>query len=30
VLAQLKASGETVTGIDLRFRDQVVLQTPVK
>ena len=30
VLAQLKASGETVTAIDLRFRDQVVLQTPVK
>ena len=30
VLAQLKASGETVTAIDLRFRDQVVLRTPVK
>jgi cell division septal protein FtsQ len=30
VLAQLKASGEIVTAIDLRFRDQVVLQTPVK
>jgi len=30
VLAQLKASGETVTAIDLRFRDQVVLKTPVK
>jgi cell division protein FtsQ len=30
VLAQLKASGETVTSIDLRFRDQVVLKTPVK
>ena len=29
VLAQLKASGETVTAIDLRFRDQVVLQTPL-
>lgn len=27
VLAQLKASGETVTSIDLRFRDQVVLKT---
>jgi cell division protein FtsQ len=30
VLAQLKASGEVVTAIDLRFRDQVVLKTPVK
>ncbi len=30
VLAQLGASGETVTAIDLRFRDQVVLKTPVK
>jgi cell division protein FtsQ len=30
VLAQLGASGETVTSIDLRFRDQVVLKTPVK
>jgi cell division protein FtsQ len=29
VLAQLRASGETVTAIDLRFRDQVVLQTPL-
>jgi cell division protein FtsQ len=29
VLARLKASGETVTAIDLRFRDQVVLQTPL-
>jgi len=27
VLAQLRASGQTVTSIDLRFRDQVVLQT---
>jgi cell division protein FtsQ len=30
VLAQLGASGETVTSIDLRFRDQVVLKTPVR
>jgi len=30
VLGQLKASGEAVTSIDLRFRDQVVLTTPVK
>jgi cell division protein FtsQ len=30
VLAQLTASGEAVTSIDLRFRDQVVLKTPVK
>jgi cell division protein FtsQ len=30
VLAQLGASGETVTSIDLRFRDQVVLKTAVK
>lgn len=30
VLAQLKASGEVVTAIDLRFRNQVVLQTPVR
>ena len=27
VLAQLRASGQTVTSIDLRFRDQVVLKT---
>jgi cell division protein FtsQ len=27
VLAQLRASGQTVTSIDLRFRDQVVLRT---
>ncbi len=27
VLAQLEAAGEAVTAIDLRFRDQVVLQT---
>ncbi len=30
VLAQLGASGETVTSIDLRFRDQVVLKSAVK
>jgi len=30
VLAQLGASGETVTSIDLRFRDQVVLKTEMK
>jgi len=30
VLAQLGASGETVSSIDLRFRDQVVLKTAVK
>jgi len=30
VLGQLRASGETVTAIDLRFRDQVVLQTPMR
>jgi cell division protein FtsQ len=30
VLAQLKASGEAVTSIDLRFRDQVVLKTAMK
>ena len=30
VLAQLGASGETVTSIDLRFRDQVVLKTAVR
>jgi cell division protein FtsQ len=30
VLAQLGASGEAVTSIDLRFRDQVVLKTAVK
>ena len=30
VLAQVRSSGETVTAIDLRFRDQVVLKTPVK
>jgi len=27
VLAQLRASGQSVTSIDLRFRDQVVLKT---
>jgi cell division septal protein FtsQ len=27
VLAQLRASGQTVTSIDLRFRDQVVMKT---
>ncbi len=27
VIAQLRASGQTVTSIDLRFRDQVVLKT---
>src|SRR4029450_3969154 len=27
VLAQLRASGQTVTSVDLRFRDQVVLKT---
>jgi cell division septal protein FtsQ len=26
VLAQLRAAGETVTSVDLRFRDQVVLK----
>lgn len=30
VLAQLSASGESVTSIDLRFRDQVVLKDSVK
>ncbi len=30
VLAQLRASGEAVASIDLRFRDQVVLKPPVK
>jgi cell division septal protein FtsQ len=30
VLAQLEASGEAVTSVDLRFRDQVVLQPAVK
>jgi cell division protein FtsQ len=30
VLAQLKASGEAVTSIDLRFRDQVVLKSAGK
>jgi len=30
VLAQLGASGERPTAIDLRFRDQVVLKNPVK
>lgn len=30
VLAQLGASSETPTAIDLRFRDQVVLKNPVK
>ena len=27
VLAQLRSSGQTVTSIDLRFRDQVVFKT---
>jgi len=30
VLAQLKASGESVAAIDLRFRDQVVLKTAAR
>lgn len=30
VLAQLTASGEAVTAVDLRFRDQIVLKTAVK
>jgi cell division septal protein FtsQ len=30
VLAQLRASGQRVTSIDLRFRDQVVLRTAAK
>ena len=30
VLAQLEASGEAVTSVDLRFRDQVVLKTAMK
>lgn len=30
VLAQLRASGQTVTSIDLRFRDQVVLRTAAR
>ena len=30
VLAQLASSGQSVTSIDLRFRDQVVLKTPGK
>ncbi len=30
VLAQLQASGDAVASIDLRFRDQVVLKTPVR
>jgi cell division protein FtsQ len=30
VLAQLAASGETVTSIDLRFRGQVVFRTPAR
>ncbi len=29
-LAQLGATGETASSIDLRFRDQVVLRTQVK
>jgi cell division septal protein FtsQ len=30
VLAQLRASGQRATSIDLRFRDQVVLRTAAK
>ena len=30
VLAQLRASGQRATSIDLRFRDQIVLRTAAK
>jgi cell division septal protein FtsQ len=30
VLAQLRASGQRATSIDLRFRDQVVLRTAAR
>jgi hypothetical protein len=30
VLAQVRASGEAISAIDLRFRDQVVLKTQTR